>query len=101
MSNVSIEEKIKKLTASFPNITKTEITAYKITSIIVSVLHNIIKLAFNLLIVFCAINIAGKGIDLYMLRNGGDIKKILIEIIVNFSIMIPAIIIKNILLDYI
>lgn len=63
--------------------------------------HIFLELIFNIFIVLCALEIFNSGIALYMLRNGGNVSKVLIELGSYLAFMIPAIVVRNIILKYI
>ena len=63
------------------------------------VIHIFLELTFNLFIIYCALMLFNAGIDLYMLRNGGNISKVVIDMISYLAFIISAVVVKNIILS--
>lgn len=61
------------------------------------VIHIFLELTFNLFIIYCALMLFNAGIDLYMLRNGGNISKVVIDMISYLAFIISAVVVKNII----
>ena len=101
MSNLAFAEKLATLKLKLPSFDKICDAVFSFLQELFFAIHILLELAFNLIIILCALKLFNAGIDLYMLRNGGNISKVVIEIGAYVAFIIPAIVVKNIILRYI